>query len=219
MRADRISVFGGLDANGGTPGSSVAGGDDGLYTPGTYGGDGSVTQHSPSTDTYSYLHDDSLDGLGRSESLAAELRLRGGGVRAQKREKQAPGTPFPRAVALLMNAILGSGVLGQAYAARHAGIVPFLVLITAMAFAAEYGARLLLQCCEQVGVTAYEDVGHAAWSTRGRWIASTAIFLQNFGAISSCESGVLCETWGQHLRCEVLRACVQAVGRGECDLR
>lgn len=90
-----------------------------------------------------------------------------------------------RAVFLLSNCILGSGILGQAYAMRHSGWAVFVVSLLLMSSVAAYGAWLLLCCCETSGVTSYEEIGTAAYGKWGKGIATAAILIQNASAMTS----------------------------------
>ena len=50
-----------------------------------------------------------------------------------------------------MNAILGAGILGQAYAVAHSGWAVFVAMLVLMASCAWYAIFLLLQACEMTG--------------------------------------------------------------------
>jgi hypothetical protein len=90
-----------------------------------------------------------------------------------------------RAVLLIMNAILGSGILGQAYAMRHSGWAVFVASLVVMCGAAAYGAWLLLCCCETANVTSYEEVGQKSLGNLGHRLATAAILVQNTAAMTS----------------------------------
>jgi len=88
-------------------------------------------------------------------------------------------------VFLLSNCILGSGILGQAYAMRHSGVAVFVVSLLLMASVAAYGVWLLLCCCETTGLTSYEELGTRAFGRWGRGITTAAILMQNASAMTS----------------------------------
>uniref|UniRef100_A0A8C6UUS2 Solute carrier family 38 member 3b n=1 Tax=Neogobius melanostomus TaxID=47308 RepID=A0A8C6UUS2_9GOBI len=85
----------------------------------------------------------------------------------------------------LGNAIMGSGILGLAYAMANTGILLFLFLLTAVAALSSYSIHLLLKSSGVVGIRAYEQLGYRAFGTPGKMAAGIAITLQNIGAMSS----------------------------------
>ncbi|XP_040424468.1 sodium-coupled neutral amino acid transporter 3 isoform X1 [Cygnus olor] len=94
-------------------------------------------------------------------------------------------TSFGMSVFNLSNAIMGSGILGLAYAMANTGIVLFLFLLTAVALLSSYSIHLLLKSSGIVGIRAYEQLGYRAFGTPGKLAAAIAITLQNIGAMSS----------------------------------
>uniref|UniRef100_A0A4W5KZN9 Solute carrier family 38 member 3 n=1 Tax=Hucho hucho TaxID=62062 RepID=A0A4W5KZN9_9TELE len=94
-------------------------------------------------------------------------------------------TSFGMSVFNLGNAIMGSGILGLAYAMANTGIVLFLFLLTAVAVLSCYSIHLLLKSSGIVGIRAYEQLGYRAFGTPGKMAAGIAITLQNIGAMSS----------------------------------
>ncbi|XP_059795681.1 sodium-coupled neutral amino acid transporter 3 isoform X2 [Balaenoptera ricei] len=94
-------------------------------------------------------------------------------------------TSFGMSVFNLSNAIMGSGILGLAYAMANTGIILFLFLLTAVALLSSYSIHLLLKSSGIVGIRAYEQLGYRAFGTPGKLAAALAIVLQNIGAMSS----------------------------------
>ncbi|XP_046881836.1 sodium-coupled neutral amino acid transporter 3-like isoform X1 [Hypomesus transpacificus] len=94
-------------------------------------------------------------------------------------------TSFGMSVFNLGNAIMGSGILGLAYAMANTGILLFLFLLTAVAALSCYSIHLLLKSSGIVGIRAYEELGFRAFGTPGKMAAGIAITLQNIGAMSS----------------------------------
>lgn len=94
-------------------------------------------------------------------------------------------TSFGMSVFNLSNAIMGSGILGLAYAMANTGIILFLFLLTSVALLSSYSIHLLLKSSGIVGIRAYEQLGYRAFGTPGKLVAALAISLQNFGAMSS----------------------------------
>ncbi|KAA8593368.1 sodium-coupled neutral amino acid transporter 3 isoform X1 [Etheostoma spectabile] len=91
-------------------------------------------------------------------------------------------TSFGMSVFNLGNAIMGSGILGLAYAMANTGILLFLFLLTAVAALSSYSVHLLLKSSGIVGIRAYEQLGYRAFGTPGKMAAGIAITLQNIGA-------------------------------------
>uniref|UniRef100_A0A672SEV2 Solute carrier family 38 member 3 n=1 Tax=Sinocyclocheilus grahami TaxID=75366 RepID=A0A672SEV2_SINGR len=85
----------------------------------------------------------------------------------------------------LGNAIMGSGILGLAYAMANTGILLFLFLLTAVAGLSCYSIHLLLKSSGVVGIRSYEQLGFRAFGMTGKMAAGIAITLQNIGAMSS----------------------------------
>nr|XP_019579358.1 PREDICTED: sodium-coupled neutral amino acid transporter 3 [Rhinolophus sinicus] len=94
-------------------------------------------------------------------------------------------TSFGMSVFNLSNAIMGSGILGLAYAMANTGIILFLFLLTSVALLSSYSIHLLLKSSGIVGIRAYEQLGYRAFGTPGKLAAALAITLQNIGAMSS----------------------------------
>uniref|UniRef100_A0A3B5QZV5 Solute carrier family 38 member 3a n=1 Tax=Xiphophorus maculatus TaxID=8083 RepID=A0A3B5QZV5_XIPMA len=94
-------------------------------------------------------------------------------------------TSFGMSVFNLGNAIMGSGILGLAYAMANTGVVLFLLLLTVVAVLSSYSIHLLLKSSGIVGIRAYEQLGYRAFGTPGKMAAGIAITLQNIGAMSS----------------------------------
>ncbi|NP_001092235.1 sodium-coupled neutral amino acid transporter 3a [Danio rerio] len=94
-------------------------------------------------------------------------------------------TSFGMSVFNLGNAIMGSGILGLAYAMANTGIVLFVILLTVVAGLSAYSIHLLLKSSGVVGIRAYEQLGYRAFGTPGKMAAGIAITLQNIGAMSS----------------------------------
>ncbi|KAL2090932.1 hypothetical protein ACEWY4_013195 [Coilia grayii] len=94
-------------------------------------------------------------------------------------------TSFGMSVFNLGNAIMGSGILGLAYAMANTGILLFLFLLTAVAALSSYSIHLLVKSAGIVGIRAYEQLGLRAFGTPGKMAAGIAITLQNIGAMSS----------------------------------
>ncbi|XP_029454018.1 probable sodium-coupled neutral amino acid transporter 6 isoform X2 [Rhinatrema bivittatum] len=103
--------------------------------------------------------------------------------RSQRRASS--GTSFGFSVFNLINAIMGSGILGLSYAMANTGIIGFSILLLIVACLASYSIYLLLHMCIQTAVTSYEDIGLFAFGSPGKVLVASTILIQNIGAMSS----------------------------------
>ncbi|XP_058147231.1 sodium-coupled neutral amino acid transporter 5 [Dasypus novemcinctus] len=94
-------------------------------------------------------------------------------------------TSFGMSVFNLSNAIMGSGILGLAYAMAHTGVLLFLALLLCIALLSSYSIHLLLTCAGVVGIRAYEQLGQKAFGPAGKVVVVAVICLHNIGAMSS----------------------------------
>ncbi|XP_048218040.1 probable sodium-coupled neutral amino acid transporter 6 [Perognathus longimembris pacificus] len=101
------------------------------------------------------------------------------------RRQGSPGVSFGFSVFNLMNAIMGTGILGLAYVMANTGILGFSFLLLMVAFLASYSVHLLLSMCIQTAVTCYEDLGLFAFGFPGKVMVASTIIIQNIGAMSS----------------------------------
>ena len=70
----------------------------------------------------------------------------------EKHEEEKPGTAgFFLSVFNLMNAILGSGILGLSYAMAQLGILCFFIICGGVAALAFYAIILMLNMCKKTG--------------------------------------------------------------------
>jgi len=85
----------------------------------------------------------------------------------------------------LMNAILGSGILGLAYAVKSLGIVLYIAMLMVVAGLAFYAITLLLDMCELTGFKSYEEIAERAGGPRGKLVAVCCITIHTLGAMCS----------------------------------
>ncbi|KAM5197396.1 LOW QUALITY PROTEIN: sodium-coupled neutral amino acid transporter 5 [Hipposideros larvatus] len=93
-------------------------------------------------------------------------------------------TFFGMSVFNLNNAIMGSGLLGLAYAMAPTGVLFFLVLLLCIALLSSYSIHLLLTCAGVVGIF-YEQLGQRALGPVGKVVVAVGICLHNVRAMSS----------------------------------
>uniref|UniRef100_A0A8C1H8P4 Solute carrier family 38 member 5a n=2 Tax=Cyprinus carpio TaxID=7962 RepID=A0A8C1H8P4_CYPCA len=94
-------------------------------------------------------------------------------------------TSFQMSIFNLSNAIMGSGILGLAYAMANTGIILFVILLILIALLSAYSIHLLLKTAGVVGIRAYEQLGYRAFGPPGKILAACIITLHNIGAMSS----------------------------------
>ncbi|XP_035015550.2 sodium-coupled neutral amino acid transporter 3-like [Hippoglossus stenolepis] len=94
-------------------------------------------------------------------------------------------TSFGMSVFNLSNAIMGSGILGLAFAMSNTGIILFLILLLSIAILSAYSIHLLLKSAGVVGIRAYEQLGNRAFGPVGKIVAACIITVHNIGAMSS----------------------------------
>lgn len=129
---------------------------------------------SEQADLYSRLHE-------RDSPVSERTPLLGNG----SVQTRATGASFASSVFNLMNAIMGSGILGLAYAMASTGIVGFCLLLILVSSLAAYSIHLLLKLCDQTGINSYEELGQKALKKPGKVLVGMAILIQNIGAMSS----------------------------------
>ncbi|XP_076870114.1 sodium-coupled neutral amino acid transporter 3 isoform X2 [Brachyhypopomus gauderio] len=130
------------------------------------------------------MEEDQLDDAEGTIAENVEFLPNGGGKKPRFTDFEGK-TSFGMSVFNLGNAIMGSGILGLAYAMSNTGILLFLFLLTAVAALSCYSIHLLLKASGVVGIRAYEQLGFRAFGTPGKMAAGIAITLQNIGAMSS----------------------------------
>lgn len=132
---------------------------------------------SINADTNTALYDECTAGdTERNETTP----LLGNGAQARTK-----GASFASSVFNLMNAIMGSGILGLAYAMASTGIVGFCILLVVVSSLAAYSIHLLLTLCDKTGINSYEDLGGRALKKPGKVLVGITILIQNIGAMSS----------------------------------
>ncbi|XP_051045700.1 sodium-coupled neutral amino acid symporter 1 [Phodopus roborovskii] len=104
----------------------------------------------------------------------------------RKCDEYIPGTTsLSMSVFNLSNAIMGSGILGLAFALANTGILLFLILLTSVTLLSIYSINLLLICSKETGCMVYEKLGEQVFGTTGKLVIFGATSLQNTGAMLS----------------------------------
>uniref|UniRef100_A0AAQ5YFI8 Amino acid transporter transmembrane domain-containing protein n=1 Tax=Amphiprion ocellaris TaxID=80972 RepID=A0AAQ5YFI8_AMPOC len=132
-----------------------------------------------------HSRDDGFDGL---DALAEheEFLPHKTGVKKELHFTDFEGkTSFGMSIFNLSNAIMGSGILGLAYAMSNTGIILFLILLVFIAVLSAYSIHLLLRSAGVVGIRAYEQLGNRAFGPPGKMLAACIITVHNIGAMSS----------------------------------
>ncbi|TRY55278.1 hypothetical protein DNTS_015756 [Danionella cerebrum] len=100
-------------------------------------------------------------------------------------DARAGGASFMSSAFNLMNAIMGSGILGLSFAMANTGIIGFSILLMVVASLAAFSIHLLLLLCDQTGINSYEALGEKAFNRPGKFLVACTILIQNIGAMSS----------------------------------
>ncbi|XP_062990040.1 sodium-coupled neutral amino acid symporter 1 [Elgaria multicarinata webbii] len=99
---------------------------------------------------------------------------------------EIPGTTsLGMSVFNLSNAIMGSGILGLAFALANTGILLFTLLLISVTLLSIYSINLLLTCAKETGCMVYEKLGEQVFGTPGKVIVFGSTSLQNTGAMLS----------------------------------
>ncbi|KAM3870861.1 sodium-coupled neutral amino acid transporter 3-like [Diretmus argenteus] len=129
--------------------------------------------------------DDGFDGV---DTMAErdEFLPHKSGVKKQSHFTDFEGkTSFGMSILNLSNAIMGSGILGLAFAMSNTGIILFIILLFFLAILSAYSIHLLLRSAEVVGIRDYEQLGNRAFGHPGKVLAASVITVHNIGAMSS----------------------------------
>lgn len=106
----------------------------------------------------------------------------GGTRRPMKQEVDEHKSGYVGTVANLMNAIVGSGIVGIPFAIRQAGFMAGIFLIIIAAFITEKSLRLLIATAKHVHVPSYETAAEAAFGKFGFQFVSLNMFVMAYGA-------------------------------------
>lgn len=85
----------------------------------------------------------------------------------------------------LVNAIVGSGIVGLPYAIQESGFVPGVVLVVFCALLTEISLRLLIETAKHSNVPSYETVAEAAYGRFGFYFVAINMFIMAYGAMLS----------------------------------
>ncbi|XP_036387169.1 sodium-coupled neutral amino acid transporter 3-like [Megalops cyprinoides] len=136
--------------------------------------------------TEKIILEEGFDGVESVEAEREEFLPHKGDGKKQPQFTDFEGkTSFGMSVFNLSNAIMGSGILGLAYAMSNTGIILFLILLTFIAILSAYSIHLLLKSAGVVGIRAYEQLGNRAFGPPGKVLAAVIITIHNIGAMSS----------------------------------
>jgi len=91
----------------------------------------------------------------------------------------------PMSVFNVMNAVLGSGILGLANAVANIGVVLFTVFLVGVAVLAYTTITFLLELSQQTDCTSYEKIGKRAFGKVGKLVTACSILVQCVGGACS----------------------------------
>ncbi|MEE6480764.1 hypothetical protein FKM82_012667 [Ascaphus truei] len=104
----------------------------------------------------------------------------------RKCDDYSPGTTsIGMSVFNLSNAIMGSGILGLAFALANTGIILFVLLLISVTLLSVYSINLLLKCAMETECMVYEKLGEHVFGTPGKLLVFGSTSLQNIGAMLS----------------------------------
>lgn len=129
--------------------------------------------------------DDGFDGLDALAEQEEFLPHKSGAKKEIHFTDFEGKTSFGMSIFNLSNAIMGSGILGLAFAMSNTGIILFLILLVFIAILSAYSIHLLLKSAGVVGIRAYEQLGNRAFGHPGKMLAAVIITVHNIGAMSS----------------------------------
>uniref|UniRef100_A0A668A864 Solute carrier family 38 member 5 n=1 Tax=Myripristis murdjan TaxID=586833 RepID=A0A668A864_9TELE len=132
-----------------------------------------------------HSRDDGFDGLDSMAERDEFLPHKSGGKKEIHFTDFEGKTSFGMSIFNLSNAIMGSGILGLAFAMSNTGIILFLILLVFIAILSSYSIHLLLKSAGVVGIRAYEQLGKRAFGHPGKMLAACIITVHNIGAMSS----------------------------------
>uniref|UniRef100_A0A1A7XT60 Solute carrier family 38, member 5a n=2 Tax=Iconisemion striatum TaxID=60296 RepID=A0A1A7XT60_9TELE len=132
-----------------------------------------------------HIRDDGFDGVD-AMTEHEEFLPHKDGVKKEVHFTDFEGkTSFGMSVFNLSNAIMGSGILGLAFAMANTGVIVFVVLLTCIAVMSAYSIHLLLKSAGVVGIRAYEQLGNRAFGRSGQVLAACVITIHNIGTTST----------------------------------
>ena len=85
----------------------------------------------------------------------------------------------------LINAIVGSGIVGLPYAIQQAGFVAGIFLVVLCSILTEKSLRLLVETAKHAHVPSYETVSEAAFGRFGFLFVAANMFIMAYGAMLS----------------------------------
>jgi hypothetical protein len=85
----------------------------------------------------------------------------------------------------LINAIVGSGIVGIPYAMQQSGLVGGIVLVVFVAALTEKSLRLLIETAKHVNTPSYETLIEASFGQFGFFFVSLSMFVMAYGAMVS----------------------------------
>lgn len=109
----------------------------------------------------------------------------GGTKRSVKKTVEESKSTVFGATANLINAIVGSGIVGIPYAIQQAGLVAGVGLVCLCALLTEKSLRLLVETAKHASAPSYETTMEAAFGRAGFLFVSINMFIMSYGAMLS----------------------------------
>jgi len=160
-----------------------------LELKGSRGSQGDQTSESDGPiDSMEPLSDaviDSMEPLTRNEKLKELEANKNIYIKIQEKDSFKDSLSFALSVFNLMNAILGSGILGLADTLKNLGIIPFLCLLVFTSILASYTINMLLHMSELTNLKSFEQMSLRCFGVPGKMITCCIIILHCLGALCS----------------------------------
>jgi len=160
-----------------------------LELKGSRGSQGDQTSESDGPiDSMEPLSDaiiDSLEPLTRNEKLKELEASKDIYIKTKEKDAFKDRLSFALSVFNLMNAILGSGILGLADTLKNLGIIPFLCLLVFTSVLACYTINMLLHMSELTNLKSFEQMSLRCFGVPGKMVTCCIIILHCLGALCS----------------------------------
>lgn len=120
-----------------------------------------------------------------SSTPRVQVQTPGGTKRTAKQPIEEHKSTRLGCTANLINAIIGSGIVGIPYAILQAGFVAGIFLVILCAILTDKSLRLLIATAKHVKVPSYETVAEAAFGKWGFYFITVNMFIMAYGAMLS----------------------------------
>ena len=121
--------------------------------------------------------------VGYSDDVSGEKEKRKPRVSSFVEELPPTDNSIATSIFLVLNTMIGSGILNQPAVFQDAGIVGAVILYIIGAICTYLGILVLVECADFINIYDYERLVHAALGDWGELLLLVAIFWGGFGAL------------------------------------